>query len=354
MNFTVSGQSCVRWADVTGLAYQVSGFPEYDLEDSGNSCRNPQNFRARPWCYTSHTKSWDFCPLAYCKDICTHGKSGDQYIGRIGKTKSGQECQVWSEDNPHKHAFKLRASFADKNTKHPYCRNPLASQTTPWCFTTNTSLRYEACNVPTCPTEFDVFSAQAFNTSSLKPFENQEQCFYWQNYRTLKSMDKEDPTDVCGSRSRVITLCNYLDENSTYHWKYVIMDCVAPTTTLHTTTTTTTVASATRQRCPIETSNATWSEYRFQCWCGRQYTVEDLESESEESMERIRNYLTVDKTNLTRHRRLFYSMPDYRHSSMVMGTSSIIINCVVLTFMTLADLSRFVGWIYQRVSKTKD
>ncbi|XP_041375588.1 hepatocyte growth factor-like [Gigantopelta aegis] len=261
---------------------------------------------------------------------------------------------MWYMDNPHRHAFKLEAAFPERRTDRAYCRNPFASQTTPWCFTTNTSLRYEACNVPSCPTEFDVFTVQVYNTSSMGPFENQEQCFYWQNYETLKSMDSENTTVACGSRSRVITLCNYLDENSTYHWNYVIMDCVAPTTTPHTTTTTTTVAPATQQRCPIETSNATWGENRFQCWCGRQYTAEDLDSESVELMERIRNYLTVDKTNLTRHRRLFYSVPDYRPSSMVMGTSSIIIICVVLTFMTLADLSRLVGWVYERVSKTKN
>ena len=43
------------------------------------------------------------CPL-FCAEECMHC-SGENYEGKISKTKSGLECQAWNAQTPHAHGY---------------------------------------------------------------------------------------------------------------------------------------------------------------------------------------------------------------------------------------------------------
>ena len=88
--------------------------------------------------------------LMYTDRECRIHRKGSYYIGTTSRTISGHQCQTWSEDVPHPHGFKLHKVFREGHAHHAHCRNPLTSHTSPWCFTTNSSVRYEECNVPLC------------------------------------------------------------------------------------------------------------------------------------------------------------------------------------------------------------
>jgi len=76
---------------------------------------------------------------------CKITKKGVEYKGSIAITISGLTCQRWDSQKPHKHRFGKLA--ADKN----YCRNPSDYPGGPWCYTTNSKKRWEACPVSKCP-----------------------------------------------------------------------------------------------------------------------------------------------------------------------------------------------------------
>ena len=131
-----------------------------------------------------------------------------------------------------------------------------------------------------------------------------------------------------------------------------------PTTTpLSSSTTVATSPPATpviTERCPIQTSNGTSVNHGLLCWCAPRYQVSDLAAETEVTVARIRKHLTVDKTTLARQRRLLYSAPDYRTTSVAMGTSSIVIICLVLTCLTMPDISRFIAWMYGKLAENSN
>jgi hypothetical protein len=85
----------------------------------------------------------DVCPQLACREDLTG--DGADYIGCQSVTKSGKECQKWTEKVPHKHrlvsqAVKLKYGLGD----HNYCRNPDGSETI-WCYTMDSTTLWEEC-----------------------------------------------------------------------------------------------------------------------------------------------------------------------------------------------------------------
>ncbi|XP_062614798.1 plasminogen-like [Saccostrea cucullata] len=68
---------------------------------------------------------------------------GFLYRGKQRVTKSGILCQRWDVQSPHEHNYFI-FSLAQEN----YCRN--FDREEPWCFTTNSSVRWELCGVDIC------------------------------------------------------------------------------------------------------------------------------------------------------------------------------------------------------------
>ncbi|XP_004674018.1 PREDICTED: plasminogen [Condylura cristata] len=153
---TMSGIQCQAWDSQTPHAhgYIPSKFPSKNLK--GNYCRNPDG-EPRPWCFTTNPqKRWEFCDIPRCATPppssgpthqCLKGR-GESYRGTVAVTASGLTCQRWSDQTPHRHN-RTPENFPCKDLDVNYCRNP-DGESAPWCFTTNSSVRWEYCKIPSC------------------------------------------------------------------------------------------------------------------------------------------------------------------------------------------------------------
>ncbi|XP_061097463.1 plasminogen-like [Conger conger] len=82
---------------------------------------------------------------------CREG-TGTDYRGTKSRTKSGKTCQKWAATFPHVPNMtpeKFPAAGLDSN----FCRNPDGDASGPWCYTTNSSKRWESCDIPDCNEE---------------------------------------------------------------------------------------------------------------------------------------------------------------------------------------------------------
>nr|XP_056708854.1 plasminogen [Euleptes europaea] len=153
---TESGIECQAWdsQDPHTHGYYPSTFPEKNLKK--NYCRNPDG-EPRPWCFTtSVTKRWEFCNIPRCATPpptsgsgrqCLEGR-GKDYRGTVAVTVSGTKCQAWSAQEPQKHS-RTPENYPCKSLDGNYCRNP-DGETSPWCYTTDPTKRWEYCTIPKC------------------------------------------------------------------------------------------------------------------------------------------------------------------------------------------------------------
>ncbi|KAM8962901.1 plasminogen isoform 1-T1 [Lycaon pictus] len=147
---TKNGVACQKWSDNSPHKpnYTPEKHPLEGLEE--NYCRNPDNDENGPWCYTTNPDvRFDYCNIPECEEECMHC-SGENYEGKISKTKSGLECQAWNSQTPHAHGY-IPSKFPSKNLKMNYCRNP-DGEPRPWCFTMDPNKRWEFCDIPRCTT----------------------------------------------------------------------------------------------------------------------------------------------------------------------------------------------------------
>ncbi|KAJ7382831.1 hypothetical protein OS493_032466, partial [Desmophyllum pertusum] len=100
----------------------------YDVADGGKA----------PECY-------QYYPLPDC-----YYGIGVGYHGNVNITRSGNTCQSWSSQCPHRH-WRIPKDVVDQNDSN-MCRNPDSSAPDgPWCYTTDLNVRWEYCNVSRCP-----------------------------------------------------------------------------------------------------------------------------------------------------------------------------------------------------------
>ncbi|XP_007943452.1 plasminogen [Orycteropus afer afer] len=188
---TTSGLDCQAWDSQSPHAhgYIPSKFPSKNLKM--NYCRNPDG-EPRPWCFTTDpNKRWEFCNIPRCTTPppssgpthqCLKGK-GESYRGNVAVTVSGHTCQHWSAQTPHKHN-RSPENFPCKNLDENYCRNP-DGENAPWCYTTNSEVRWEYCKIPSC-------EASASSTEATMPPEQTpvvQECYRGngQSYRGTSS-----------------------------------------------------------------------------------------------------------------------------------------------------------------------
>ncbi|XP_015354097.1 plasminogen isoform X1 [Marmota marmota marmota] len=175
---TMSGIECQAWDSQTPHAhgYIPSKFPNKNLKM--NYCRNPDG-EPRPWCFTTDpSKRWELCNIPRCTTPppssgptyqCLKGR-GENYRGKVAVTASGHTCQRWSEQTPHQHN-RTPENFPCKGLDENYCRNP-DGETTPWCYTTNSNVRWEYCTIPSCgnsPTSTDPLDVPALAPPEQTP-----------------------------------------------------------------------------------------------------------------------------------------------------------------------------------------
>jgi len=90
-------------------------------------------------------------------DETMRGLKDADYRGCQRTTRSGAACQRWDEQAPHTHD-RTPDNFPGKGLDDKYyCRNPDGEDTI-WCYTTNSSIRWEYCNrIPADPAGPTIF-----------------------------------------------------------------------------------------------------------------------------------------------------------------------------------------------------
>ncbi|GAA6226940.1 plasminogen isoform X1 [Lates japonicus] len=170
---TISGKKCQIWTSMTPHRHSKTpqNFPNADLRR--NLCRNPDGDRA-PWCYTTDPQvRWEYCNLEKCSSSvpaptkppapsapsaptqtppetdCKVG-NGLSYRGPTSITVLGVTCQAWSAQSPHQHNSFTPQTHPDRGLEGNSCRNPDNDVNGPWCYTTDSSKKWDYCQIPDC------------------------------------------------------------------------------------------------------------------------------------------------------------------------------------------------------------
>ena len=158
---TYNGDICRSWTERTARHpfMFLPLFPDKTLEDAENYCRNPDGDVEGPWCYRS-IGSRGTCNVPFCElqtvgtssndDSCSSSLScrstpkGVEYEGSLSVTIGGHICQRWDTQYPHKHNEIVPSSAQN------FCRNPNGKAPFPWCYTTNSSVIFDYCDIDLC------------------------------------------------------------------------------------------------------------------------------------------------------------------------------------------------------------
>nr|XP_033794312.1 plasminogen [Geotrypetes seraphini] len=220
---TVSGKDCQAWSSQTPHRHHriPDNYPCKKLDK--NYCRNPDE-ETMPWCYTTDNNTrWEYCQIPSCNgappDVeimpeqapsstepeC-YVDNGKTYRGTTCMTISGKKCQAWNSMSPHVHT-KTPEKHPLEDLSKNYCRNP-DNDISPWCYTTDPSVRWEYCNLQKCsvPTINEVqhpVKKPETSSSPIKPEVNLD-CLVGrgEHYRGTRS------TTVKGHTCQVWTLQN--------------------------------------------------------------------------------------------------------------------------------------------------
>ena len=84
----------------------------------------------------------------FFSDDCVKGR-GRFYQGKVNVTTNGLECQRWTSQHPHKHE-RPPSFLPELQDAENYCRNAGGEEPIPWCFTKNSTVRWQYCNIPSC------------------------------------------------------------------------------------------------------------------------------------------------------------------------------------------------------------
>ncbi|XP_058298236.1 hepatocyte growth factor-like protein isoform X4 [Hylobates moloch] len=79
---------------------------------------------------------------------CYHG-AGEQYRGKVSKTRKGVQCQRWSAETPHKPQFTF-TSEPHAQLEENFCRNPDGDSHGPWCYTMDPGTPFDYCALRRC------------------------------------------------------------------------------------------------------------------------------------------------------------------------------------------------------------
>jgi len=161
-----------------GRCLDLAGSGKLYLNDNCHGGSNQKFMMPSQWLpdITSLNRVWVYSDESKCMGVdssgnikmlpCVHSAMNtttcgtfhtkqSNYRGTINVTSTGIKCQRWDSQTPHTHQW----SANDEN----YCRNPDNDERA-WCYTTNSSIRWEYCNVPYCESsqnfEYDALTRQ--------------------------------------------------------------------------------------------------------------------------------------------------------------------------------------------------
>ena len=156
---TIYGEKCQTWSSQHPHAHMLNynnNFPENNVKEVSNYCRNPNNYDKGPWCHTTNPeRRSDYCMIPMCSEPadgtypeCKSDRRGTNYRGKMNLTISGKNCISWTINEY------TDADFPDKS-KHEalnYCRNPDNDKLGPWCLTEHNYTFFGAdyCGISIC------------------------------------------------------------------------------------------------------------------------------------------------------------------------------------------------------------
>nr|XP_022314627.1 plasminogen-like [Crassostrea virginica] len=154
LSHTVYGNQCLRWDSLN------ASNPEYaavlnlkgNISSHANYCRNPDR-KTAPWCFVGGDLQWEYCDIPFCKrdsSECLRTPQGLDYFGTNSRTSDNIECQRWDKQEPNAHAFATEFMGLSVSEHKNYCRNP-DSRERPWCYTVNSTVPFQYCDIPYCP-----------------------------------------------------------------------------------------------------------------------------------------------------------------------------------------------------------
>ncbi|GFN96676.1 muscle, skeletal receptor tyrosine protein kinase [Plakobranchus ocellatus] len=116
-----------------------------------------------PDCSTLPSK-WDHAPSGHARvciesdhhdyaldkvtDTC-YVERGRWYNGTVSVTRRGHACQPWNEATPHRHN-RSALIYPELEGASNYCRNPGGEEPSPWCYTTDPTIRFDLCDIRPC------------------------------------------------------------------------------------------------------------------------------------------------------------------------------------------------------------
>ncbi|KAI8483084.1 hypothetical protein Bbelb_392400 [Branchiostoma belcheri] len=146
VSVTATGKTCQRWDNQTiyWSSHTPENYPSSGLEQ--NYCRNPDGDKG-VWCFTTDPNTlWDYCDVPVCANC--QAVDPASYRGTVSVTETGKTCQRWdSGRHPYTHG-----NYPSSGLEQNYCRNP-DGETRVWCFTTESTLSWEYCDVLLCENE---------------------------------------------------------------------------------------------------------------------------------------------------------------------------------------------------------
>ena len=161
ISHTENGRLCLPWFLFPN--YNDEDFPDDNIDEAFNHCRNPSNSINGPYCYSISDDGYykeSFCYIPYCSSViisdveCKTTAKGIDYAGTKSETIYGDQCQMWSSQYPHKHFIGIyNHEFPENNVSEAknYCRNVHGiAKYGPWCYTTNSKREWAYCLVPLC------------------------------------------------------------------------------------------------------------------------------------------------------------------------------------------------------------
>jgi hypothetical protein len=138
---------------------------------------------------------------AVCVALLT-GRSRLTTEDQLNVTKSGRTCQRWDSQEPHVHE-RTAENWPDAGLEENYCCNP-DDEDLAWCYTTDTDMRFEFCNVPGCFEGQDILDLPMNNTCnnctnlecgtvSVKQADYRGRISITNSGRTCESWDTQEP-----------------------------------------------------------------------------------------------------------------------------------------------------------------
>ncbi|XP_031329479.1 uncharacterized protein LOC116160424 [Photinus pyralis] len=154
---TSEGLPCIPWLSRRLLPKLEDLLSKSDQ----NYCRNPTNDPQGTYCYVinqSGNKAVQkkYCNIRRCKSAeCKVAGTGNDYIGKLNKTRSRRTCRNWINalsNNGRFSEYLNDTLFTDMTVKDAdnFCRNPTRSIAGSWCFTTDANIERDVCNVRDC------------------------------------------------------------------------------------------------------------------------------------------------------------------------------------------------------------